>query len=148
MPDADESCLLIATGVQNTKMRLAFWQRHPSPHQAPFIREVAARLGPDGVTCVFERPLAADVRRLGWQANDLDYGQARITYFGTDARSIADELSTERALSICFRALRLSGSSGERTSLWPLASVPSGSSRRRETGAGYESPASGRQSSS
>ena len=75
-------------------MRLAFWQQLASPHQAPFIREVAARLGPGGVTCVFDRPLERSLRRLGWEQDDLDYGLTQFVYTGGNGRAIATDLAS------------------------------------------------------
>jgi len=54
-----------------------FWQVVPSPHLAPFFRELARKLGSSGVVhCVFERPVPQERLDLGWALPD--YGDALV----------------------------------------------------------------------
>ncbi|MGO9376407.1 MAG: glycosyltransferase [Syntrophobacteraceae bacterium] len=56
--------------------QIVFWQENPSPHQAPWIRELAAILTDGQVTGVFHGNLTSERRALGWLPPD--YGKARV----------------------------------------------------------------------
>jgi glycosyltransferase involved in cell wall biosynthesis len=61
---------------------LVFWQTVASPHQAPYVRALAERLGPEQVTCAFRSDLHPELRAQGWEPPD--YGGAQVL-FGLDA---------------------------------------------------------------
>ena len=56
--------------------RLVFWQRTPSPHQAPLFAALAERLGASNVVGVFQDRIGADRISLGW--SDPDYGPVSL----------------------------------------------------------------------
>lgn len=102
-------------------MRLAFWQRVASPHQAPFARVLAERLGAGAVTCYFRSQLYAELRQRGWE--EPDYGAVHVVYLTDDrapeavvAASSADtihvfsSLSHDPVLRRAFRAVVARGS--------------------------------------
>lgn len=66
---------------------IVFWQTVPSPHQAPFIRALAERLGPGRVHCAFEYGLTDDRIKLGW--SQPDFGRAE-SWIAPDADKVAD----------------------------------------------------------
>lgn len=56
--------------------RIIFWQVSPSPHQAPFVREIAALLPPGRAVGVFQRSPSAARMAMGWGA--ANYGATKI----------------------------------------------------------------------
>lgn len=75
----------------SSNVNVIFWQSVASPHQAPFVRELAYRLPEDSITCVFCSPLYSDLRQQGWLSPD--YGSARVIYASgpTAAREIVGQ---------------------------------------------------------
>jgi glycosyltransferase involved in cell wall biosynthesis len=55
---------------------IVFWQENPSPHQAPWIRELAEIFTDGHVTGVFRGNLTSERVALGWLPPD--YGKARV----------------------------------------------------------------------
>lgn len=70
-------------------MKVFFWQNIPSHIQAPGLREFA-RLWPDSVTGVWEKPIPADRRALGWQ--DPDFGSLHQVTLGEFGEAATREL--------------------------------------------------------
>lgn len=67
--------------------RFVFWLVDLTPHQAPFIREISARLPPGRVIGVFQRPQSAARFAKGWSA--LDYGQTEVIVAPEEAQAEA-----------------------------------------------------------
>lgn len=68
--------------------RIIFWQQAPSPHQAPFIRALAARRSLDSTIGVFQGTLHPNRVALGW--SQPDYGTAKVLI--NPSQTIVDEL--------------------------------------------------------
>lgn len=56
--------------------RVVFWQLSPSPHQAPFVREIAAILPTGQTVAVFQQPPTAARLGMGW--DKANYGTTQI----------------------------------------------------------------------
>lgn len=56
--------------------RIVFWQEAPSPHQAPFIRELAKLLPAGRIIAAFQREPSAQRIAMGWA--EANYGLTRI----------------------------------------------------------------------
>jgi glycosyltransferase involved in cell wall biosynthesis len=56
--------------------RIVFWQQSPSPHQAPFVREIAAVLPPGRTVASFQQPPTTVRLAMGWDT--ADYGATEI----------------------------------------------------------------------
>lgn len=87
------------------RLRLVFWQLLESPHQAPFIRELASMLGHGGVTCVFDKPLDSTTRREGWSGHDASYGTAEIIYSRGNGLAVAQSLASDSSRVHMFSSL-------------------------------------------
>jgi len=65
------------------KQKWIFWQVVPSPHLAPFFRELARKLGSEGeVICIFECPVPQERLNLGWALPD--YGGVKTIIAPTE----------------------------------------------------------------
>ena len=80
-------------------MKLFFWQNMVSPHQVPYIRELA-QLGHD-VTYITTEPMSPDRRELGWP--ELSLGTIPII-LNPDTSTVAELISTSTPGSVHFIA--------------------------------------------
>lgn len=77
--------------------RFVFWQQAPSPHQAPFIRELAALLPPGRTVCVFQQAPSDERLHMGWDR--ADYGLA-IVHLAPDQEIMSAVLDAEEDQSV------------------------------------------------